>query len=425
MVSYKVLPLEGVPPQVHTITFLMNPGYTLNGSLDGQVGTAAADDRFYKDVPAMRVQFGSKYPASYLKLEEAIELQSRIDRMDKEREAYYLNFNSRQVDVSSLDQNVDTAGGPVRKVEEEGGADEIGKMSEEAEGEAGAKKAEGERTIDKYQAMATSNSRAAGLAAWQTKMEKLLIRAGKQNIVNSYVWDADGGLHISSESFANSITHSIGGSFSFTGSLGFEIEVTAGISVGLGVAAGVGVELTMSKSESTAREVALEVDLSGMEHRDITDYQDRPLFPGEKVDRYRFSSFLLEGSTGHFNDFFNQVVDPEWLASNDEEARALRMIDTDKPNKTWRVLHRVTYVERPALLGFGQDTRPRVRPEAGSGPNGQWEKMDRNMQDIERNTDRLQSQIDRLEEALAAAKNQNSDMAAQLAAIIDLLRKQV
>ncbi|NJO13165.1 MAG: hypothetical protein HC872_06535 [Gammaproteobacteria bacterium] len=28
-----------------------------------------------------------------------------------------------------------------------------------------------------------------------------------------------------------------------------------------------------------------------------------------------------------------------------------------RPNKTWRVLHRVTYVERPALMGFGRDIR--------------------------------------------------------------------
>jgi hypothetical protein len=69
-------------------------------------------------------------------------------------------------------------------------------------------------------------------------------------------------------------------------------------------------------------------------------------------------SFYLEGNTQHFHDFFNYVVDPEWLASNDEEARALRQIDLNKPNKTWRVLHRVTYVERPALMGFGQKRQP-------------------------------------------------------------------
>ncbi|MDB9317389.1 hypothetical protein [Nodularia spumigena] len=51
------------------------------------------------------------------------------------------------------------------------------------------------------------------------------------------------------------------------------------------------------------------------------------------------------------------VVDPEWLQSNDEEARALRQAQAGKANKTWRVLHRVTYVERPALMGFGRDIR--------------------------------------------------------------------
>ncbi|MFM6058688.1 MAG: hypothetical protein ACKPBT_11005 [Microcystis aeruginosa] len=47
----------------------------------------------------------------------------------------------------------------------------------------------------------------------------------------------------------------------------------------------------------------------------------------------------------------------EWLRSNDEEARALRETQAGKPNKAWRVLHRVTYVERPALMGFGRDVR--------------------------------------------------------------------
>lgn len=46
------------------------------------------------------------------------------------------------------------------------------------------------------------------------------------------------------------------------------------------------------------------------------------------------------------------------LASNDEEARALRLTQTgNKPKKAWRVLHRVTDVERPALMGFGRDLR--------------------------------------------------------------------
>ncbi len=89
----------------------------------------------------------------------------------------------------------------------------------------------------------------------------------------------------------------------------------------------------------------------------ITDENDIPFQPGEKVDRFRMMSFYLEGSTDNYLDFFNYVVDPEWLASNDEEARALRQVQVGRPNKTWRVLHRVTYVERPSLMGFGRDMR--------------------------------------------------------------------
>jgi hypothetical protein len=114
---------------------------------------------------------------------------------------------------------------------------------------------------------------------------------------------------------------------------------------------------TMNKTEARSKGFELTVDLSGLEYKGITDYNDNPILPGEKVDRYRFMSFYLEGSTDHFQDFFNYVVDPEWLRSNDEEARALRQTQAGKPNKAWRVLHRVTYVERPALMGFGRDVR--------------------------------------------------------------------
>ncbi|WP_096594287.1 hypothetical protein [Calothrix sp. NIES-2098] len=39
------------------------------------------------------------------------------------------------------------------------------------------------------------------------------------------------------------------------------------------------------------------------------------------------------------------------------QRRAFRETLKGKANKTWRVLHRVTYVESPALMGFGQDIR--------------------------------------------------------------------
>jgi hypothetical protein len=116
----------------------------------------------------------------------------------------------------------------------------------------------------------------------------------------------------------------------------------------------------LTKTSTNSQGFSLNVSLSGVEGRGVTDYKDRPLLPGEKVGRYRFMSFYLEGSTQNFNDFFSYVIDPEWLAGNSESARALRQVDRTKANKSWRVLHRVTYVERPALANFGQDNRPLV-----------------------------------------------------------------
>jgi hypothetical protein len=115
---------------------------------------------------------------------------------------------------------------------------------------------------------------------------------------------------------------------------------------------------TMNKTQTTSTGMELHVDLGGVESRRITDHRDYPLFPGEKVDRYRFMSFYLENNASHWHDFFNTVVDPEWLSSNDEEARALRQTRQALPNKVWRVLHRVTYVERPTLMGFGRQQAP-------------------------------------------------------------------
>ncbi|UWU47916.1 hypothetical protein APLC1_2699 [Limnospira platensis C1] len=194
-------------------------------------------------------------------------------------------------------------------------------------------------------------------AGWQKRMEDLQIRAAKRNIVNTYVWDADGGLRSEQQSFANTVEHTIGGSFTMNAALGAEAKFGAMATAELTAQATVNLTQTMTKTEARSKGFELSVDLSGLEYKGITDYNDRPILPGEKVDRYRFMSFYLEGSTDHFQDFFNYVVDPEWLRSNDEEARALRQTQAGKPNKAWWVLHRVTYVERPALMGFGRDVR--------------------------------------------------------------------
>jgi len=413
MIGYQVQPVDGIPPDVNTITFLMNPAYTMNGSLDGMTGSSATSDRFFKHVPEMRSQYGSLYPASYYRLQEAYDLKRQIEAEDKRRESYFSNFDVRLVDETSLNRNIDSGDAPstvgLQREEDKPGT----QMTDEEK-----KKAQDDKA-QKFQdsaAQSTDKTSAAtkqkqseiqskigdqekrvqatdSFAGWQKRMESIQIRSGKRNIVNTYVWDADGGLRTEAQSFANTVEHTIGGSFSMNAGLGLQSEFSAfGVDVELTAQATVNLTQTMSKTELRSKGFELNVDLSGLEYKGITDYKDRPILPGEKVDRYRFMSFYLEGSTNHFQDFFNYVVDPEWLASNDEEARALRQAQAGKPNKAWRVLHRVTYVERPALMGFGHDVR-KLRAATETSENQRL--MDK-IGDLEKKNQELENKLDQI-----------------------------
>ncbi len=381
MVGYQVLPVDGIPPDINTITFLMNPAYTMNGSLDGMTGSSATSQRFFKHVPEMRAQYGSLYPASYYRLQEAYDLKRQIEAEDKRRESYFSNFNVGLIDEISLNRNINSGDAPttvgVQREEDkpttEMTTEEQTAQAEEFQAQTAAASQDTSVGSKAKQAEIQSkitdqNKQVHAMASfdgWQRNMENIQVRAGKRNIVNTYVWDADGGLRTEAQSFANTVEHTIGGSFVMNAALGFEGQFKAtAAAVELTAQATVNMTQTMSKTETRSKGFELNIDLSGMENKGVTDYNDNPLLPGEKVDRYRFMSFYLEGSTQHFQDFFNYVVDPEWLRSNDEEARALRQAQGGKPNKTWRVLHRVTYVERPSLMGFGRDVRQfKVRDE--------------------------------------------------------------
>ncbi len=392
MVGYQVQPVDGIPPDVNTITFLMNPAYTMNGSLDGMTGSTATSNRFFKHVPEMRSQYGSLYPASYYRLQEAYDLKRQIEAEDKRRESYFSNFDVRLIDEISLNRNIDSGDAPTAigvTREEDKPSTQISEEEKKKAAEEKLQKEKDEAAEKTKQQKTASQQKQAEIqskigdqdkrvqatdsfAGWQKRMESLQIRAGKRNIVNTYVWDADGGLRTEAQSFADTVEHTIGGSFARNAALGFEGKYGAGgFAAELTAQATVNMTQTMSKTETRSKGFKLNVDLGRLESKGITNYKDNPILPGEKVDRYRFMSFYLEGATQHFQDFFNYVVDPEWLASNDEEARALRQTKAGKPNKTWRILHRVTYVERPALMGFGRDVRKLRAAAAASSENQQ------------------------------------------------------
>ncbi|WP_428268295.1 LamG domain-containing protein [Haliangium sp.] len=356
MVGYEVRPVQGVPLDVNTITFLINPAYIKNGSLDGLVGSAAADPLFYHHVPEMRSQYGALYPASYYRLNEAYALKERLERRDKARETYFANY-----DVTGLSAIV--SGGDIDSESDEAASIDAGSSNPDNAGDdkrrLKADAAKREQAIGARSSAVTARVRAASaFDAWQRRMERLLIHAGKRNIVNTYVWDADGGMRSEEQGFAETVEHTIGGGFSASGGGNLNASLMfAGFALETSLMVNASTHKTLSKTQTTDKSFQLQVDMSGMEGNDITDLQDYPLYPGEKVDRYRFMTFYLEGHTDHFHDFFSRVVDPEWLMSNDEEARALRQTMAGRPNRCWRVMHRVTYVERPVLMGFGRDMR--------------------------------------------------------------------
>jgi len=402
MVGFQVLPVEGLPLDVNTITFMINPAYTMAGSLDGMTGTRATSQRVFGQVPEMRAQFGSLYPASYLRLKEAYDLKARIDNQDRQHQAYFNQFDAGLVDETSLDSQVNDGSldGPsvgfsqssvagsgvvnelqkqinaiqaeIDQLDKDNPADKIRidtleKQKADLEKrrqaqlgkEQGARQQDAEKRQQEIEAAHSDLSArvhaTTSFAAWQRTMENLRIRAGKRNIVNTYIWDADGGFHAEEQQFASTVEHTVGGSFDMSIALGGQGKFAiAKVLVESNGYATTNMTQTMSKTEASSKGMELHVDLSGVESRGVTDHRDYPILPGEKVDRYRFMSFYLENNVDHWHDFFNQVVDPEWLASNDEEARALRQTQSALPNKVWRVLHRVTYVERPALLGFGR-----------------------------------------------------------------------
>jgi hypothetical protein len=68
--------------------------------------------------------------------------------------------------------------------------------------------------------------------------------------------------------------------------------------------------------------------------------------PG-KIKQFRAYAFYLQPKQSNADDFWNTVVDPNWLAnSNDPDALALQQAQKANKSIPWRLFHRVTYAER-------------------------------------------------------------------------------
>jgi hypothetical protein len=81
--------------------------------------------------------------------------------------------------------------------------------------------------------------------------------------------------------------------------------------------------------------------------------------PG-KVAGYRFMSFFLPPAEANFDTFVTRVIDKNWLNNSESPDAAALRTATASTNGAWRVLHRVTYVNRvpPPLQPASTDTAP-------------------------------------------------------------------
>ncbi len=175
----------------------------------------------------------------------------------------------------------------------------------------------------------------------------------KRDLVNNYVWTADGGQYAESTSALDTYDESVGGSYHFQGLAGGTVTADVsifGAAVTFELSAMFGGHLDLSVTKTLDSEHSFEVDVVADGESDITtvDGTGKHVKAPGKVDAYRWLTFYLAPRSDNYDAFFNQVVDPIWLAqSDDPAAAALRQAKQDgKRPAAWRVLHRVTYVSR-------------------------------------------------------------------------------
>lgn len=175
-----------------------------------------------------------------------------------------------------------------------------------------------------------------------------------RNMVNTYVWTADGGFFAKEHQTMVSRQESLGSSFGFAAEASISGEATMifgwpGIAFEAEAVAGYNLTRTATKARESGRNFELGAELNVESFLQKYDAQAQK-FDGEstpgKVSAYRFNSYYLAPNRAHFQTFFNKVVQQDWLRfSNQPEAVALREA-MGQTNLVWRVMHRVTYVSR-------------------------------------------------------------------------------
>jgi hypothetical protein len=286
--SYVTQPNKDIPKDWNIIMFPINPSYVKNGTLDGMVGLTPDPD-YPSAVTGER--------GSYFKPVEAYAMKSKIDQEKEKIKTYYTQLSTAPWDSLSAGSGSGISGNLIRD--------------------------------------------------WENKRSK-------RSLANTYVWTAQGGMYKEEEQFQDIKVISHGGTFNLSIQVGiyFELSYRAG---GFGVDAQADVmigprwEGEVVTTQEYKDTFGLNVDLTAegwlnQYNPDTKSYEEFDC-PG-KVDAYRFFSFYLAPSNDNFSQFFNKVVDPNWLNNSNSPNAVALMQAAREENSVWRVLHSVTYVSR-------------------------------------------------------------------------------
>jgi hypothetical protein len=332
VVKMQLVPNLDIPEDVNVINFPIDPHYVKNGTLDGMVGF----------VPDPAFPYANVAPSSYFRPLEAYALKRAIERQDKQLEAYYQQFDtanlSRAASLQISNGTISITNG-FRKFR------------------------------DEVLPAEPSYDWKLGLA--------------KRSIVNTYVWTAAGGLHSEQTELVDSYSESFSNISASDSSDGLSFDLSAAFIVGLygefDALFSTSLEVMSLKSKESEAGFGLECEFEPDRYlkRPVLDADGTPVgyteddAPG-KVAGYRFMSFFLPPAEANFTTFMTRVIDANWL-NNSESADAAALRDaTAATNGAWRVLHRVTYVNRvpPPLQPSATDTAaPPVVPPANLPAN--------------------------------------------------------
>jgi hypothetical protein len=312
LVCFRLMPNPDIPKDWNIIPFPINPSYSKQGTLDGSLGYDDTGSKVCDPDYPIATTYGEY---SYFKPKEAYTIKNRINRQEQELATYYQSFDATP------------PGGNFA-----GGGAALGTIG-----------------------------LTASLASALTDNSTLAKKFAKRNLVNTYVWTADGGFFAESTEISENRQESTSGSFSFSGSVGGGLSgggTFAGVKFNVGFDLSIGGSLHLTKTKSKDSETSFSIDVGINVPGDLQQYNEesnrvydanhQPINVPGKVDAYRFMTFYLEGSSSNFAELFNKVVDPIWLEQSDHpNANAMRQAkQADKKPPCWRVFHRVTFVSR-------------------------------------------------------------------------------